>query len=97
MNCFIFERISRSCVVPAKSEVNEGWEIVQINVSRFIQLVHFKNKMVVQCFKSLPSNTGGAALIPGWGANIPFVSQPKSQTIKQTQYWSALSRANPLF
>ena len=49
MNYFIFERISRSCVVPAKSEVNEVWEILQINISRFIQLVHFKNKMVVQC------------------------------------------------
>ena len=49
VNYFIFERISRSCVVPAKSEVNEVWEILQINISRFIQLVHFKNKMVVQC------------------------------------------------
>ena len=65
MSYFIFERISRSCVAPAKPEVNEGWEIVQINVSSFIQLVYFK--MVVQCLKSLSSKTGGAGSISWLG------------------------------
>ena len=36
--------------------------------------------------KTLPSNAGGAGLIPGWGAKIPDASQPKNQTIKQKQY-----------
>ena len=30
-----------------------------------------------------PSNVGGAALIPGWGAGIPHDSQPKSQNMGQ--------------
>ena len=36
--------------------------------------------------KTLPSNTGGPGLIPGWGAGIPHTSQPENQNIKQKQY-----------
>ena len=36
--------------------------------------------------KTLPSNTGGACSIPGWGAKIPHVSWPKNQNIDQKQY-----------
>ena len=33
--------------------------------------------------KTLFSSTGGAASIPGWGAEIPHVLEPKDQNIKQ--------------
>ena len=33
--------------------------------------------------KTLPSNSGGAGLIPGWGAKIPLVFEAKNQNIKQ--------------
>ena len=36
--------------------------------------------------KTLPSNSGGAGLIPGRGAKIPHASGPKNQNIKQKQY-----------
>ena len=36
--------------------------------------------------KTLPSNAGGAGLIPGQGLKILHVSQPKNQNIKQKQY-----------
>ena len=36
--------------------------------------------------KTLPSNAGGAGLIPGQGAMILHVLQPKNQNIKQKQY-----------
>ena len=29
------------------------------------------------------SSTGGAGLLPGWGAKIPYVSRPKNQNLKQ--------------
>ena len=32
-----------------------------------------------------PSNAGDAGSIPGWVAEIPHASQPKSQNIKQKQ------------
>ena len=35
--------------------------------------------------KTLPFNTGGRGLIPGWGAGIPHTSQPENQNIKQKQ------------
>ena len=35
-------------------------------------------------FKTSPSNTGGASLIPGCGAKIPHASWPKN-LIKQKQ------------
>ena len=40
--------------------------------------------------KTLPSNAGGAGLIPGWGAKIPNASQPKN--IKQKQYCNKFSK-----
>ena len=36
--------------------------------------------------KTSPSNAGGASLIPGQGAKIPYASRPKNQNIKQKQY-----------
>ena len=36
--------------------------------------------------KTLPSNAGGAGLIPGQGAKIPHPLQPNNQNIKQKQY-----------
>ena len=33
--------------------------------------------------KTLPSNTGGAGLLPGRGAKIPYVSRPKYQNLKR--------------
>ena len=38
--------------------------------------------------KTLPSSTGGAGLIPGWGAKIPNDSWPKNQNQKQKQYYN---------
>ena len=35
--------------------------------------------------KTSPSNAGGAGSIPGQGAKIPHVLQPKNQSIKQKQ------------
>ena len=34
--------------------------------------------------KTLPSNAGGTRLIPGRGAGIPHVSQPKNQNINRS-------------
>ena len=36
-------------------------------------------------FKTMPSNAGGADLIPGQGNKIPCASQSKNQNIKQKQ------------
>ena len=36
--------------------------------------------------KNLPSNAGGAGLIPGWGTKISHASWPKNQNIKQEQH-----------
>ena len=36
--------------------------------------------------KTLPSNAGDAGSIPGQGAKIQHVSQPKSQNIRQKEY-----------
>ena len=36
--------------------------------------------------KTSPSNAEGVGSIPGWGAKIPHVSQPKNQNTKQKQY-----------
>ena len=36
--------------------------------------------------ETLPSNAGGAGLIPGLGAGIPHALWPGSQNIKQKQY-----------
>ena len=35
--------------------------------------------------KTLPSNSGCAGSISGWGAKIPHASWPKHQSIKQKQ------------
>ena len=42
--------------------------------------------------KTLPSNAGGAGLIPGWGAKIPHTSRPKNQNIKQKQYCNKFNK-----
>ena len=42
--------------------------------------------------KTLPSNAGGAGLIPGWGAKIPRASWPKNQNIKQKQYCNKFNK-----
>lgn len=39
-----------------------------------------------------PSNAGGAAWIPGWGARIPCTSGPKHQNIKQKQYCNKFNK-----
>ena len=36
--------------------------------------------------KTSPSSAGSAGSIPGWGAEIPHVSRPKNQNIKQKRY-----------
>ena len=36
--------------------------------------------------KTSISNAWGAGSVPGWGAKIPHVSQPKNQNIEQKQY-----------
>ena len=36
--------------------------------------------------KTLPSNAGGAGLIPSWGAKIPHAWWPKTKNIKKKQY-----------
>ena len=43
-----------------------------------LYLMDFPGSPVV---KTLPSNAGGAGLIPGQGAKIPHASQPKYQNI----------------
>ena len=42
--------------------------------------------------KTLPSNSGGAGSIPGWGTKIPRASQPKNQNIKQKQYCNKFNK-----
>ena len=42
--------------------------------------------------KTLPSNAGGAGLIPSWGAEIPHDSRPKNQNIKQEQYCNKFNK-----
>ena len=44
-------------------------------------------------FKTLPSNAGGAGLIPGQGAKIPHALWPKIQnTEKQKQYCNKFNK-----
>ena len=50
---------------------------------------HFPGSPVVE---TLPSNAGGAGLIPGWGAKIPRALQPKDQNIKQKQYCNKFNK-----
>ena len=42
--------------------------------------------------KTLPSNAGGAGLIPGRGAKSPYASWPKNQNIKQKQYCNKFNK-----
>ena len=42
--------------------------------------------------KTSPSNRGVVDLIPGWGAEIPYASWPKTQNIKQEQYRNKFSK-----
>ena len=42
--------------------------------------------------KTLPSNTGSASSIPGQGTRIPHTLWPKSQNIKQKQYYSKFNK-----
>ena len=42
--------------------------------------------------KTSPSNAGGAGLIPGQEAKIPYASQPKNQNIKQKQYCNKFNK-----
>ena len=42
--------------------------------------------------KTLPSNEGGVASIPGQGAKIPHASGPKNQNIKQKQYCNKFNK-----
>ena len=44
-----------------------------------------RTSLVVQCFKTSPSNAEGAGSTPGQGAKILHPSQPKNQNIKQKQ------------
>ena len=42
--------------------------------------------------KTLFSSTGGAGSIPGRGAEIPHVLEPKNQNIKQKQYCNKICK-----
>ena len=42
--------------------------------------------------KTLPSNAGGADLIPGQEAKIPHALQPRNQNIKQKQYCNKFNK-----
>ena len=42
--------------------------------------------------KTSPSNAGAAGSIPGQGAKIPHVLQPKNQNIKHKQYCNEFSK-----
>ena len=42
--------------------------------------------------KTLPSNAGGAGLIPGRGLKIPHDLQPKNQNTKEKQYCNKFSK-----
>ena len=42
--------------------------------------------------KTSLSNTGGARLIPGWGAKISHASWPKNRKIKQKQYCTKFNK-----
>ena len=42
--------------------------------------------------KTLPSNSGCAGSISGWGAKIPHASWPKHQSIKQKQCCNKLNK-----
>ena len=43
--------------------------------------------------KTLPSNVGGAGLIPGWGDKIPqSLQRKKTQSIKQKQYCNQFNK-----
>ena len=41
-----------------------------------------ETSLAAQWLKTLPSNVRDVGLISGWGANIPRVSWPKNQNIK---------------
>ena len=34
----------------------------------------------------------GMGLIPGWETKIPYASQPRTQSIKQKQYWNQFNK-----
>ena len=42
--------------------------------------------------KTYPSIAGHVDLIPGWGDKIPCALQPKSQNIKQEQYYNKFNK-----
>ena len=42
--------------------------------------------------KTLPSNAGGADLIPDRGAEIPHAWRPRNQNIKQEQYCNKFNK-----
>ena len=44
--------------------------------------------------KTLPPSAGGVGSIPGQGAKFPHAFWPKSQDIKQREYWSKFHKAN---
>ena len=39
-----------------------------------------------------PSSSNAGSLIPGWGAEIPHVSQPRNQNIRQKQYCNKFNK-----
>ena len=42
--------------------------------------------------KTAPFNAKGSGSISGWGAEIPYISQPKNQNRKQKQYCNRFSK-----
>ena len=60
--------------------------VVQPEIRSYrLEIDHRRASLVIQCLR-LGSRATRAGRIPGWGARIPYVSEPKNQNIKQKQY-----------
>ena len=68
------------------------WYIIQWSIIQSLKRREswgFSGSPVV---KTLPSNAGGAELIPDQGTKIPHALWPKNQNIKQKQYCNKFNK-----
>ena len=74
-------------------DVDTHWFLVgsssTMNLFKEYRKRDFPDRPVVE---TLPSNVGGAGLIPSPGAKIPHASGPKNQNIKQKQYCNKFNK-----
>ena len=79
------QKVWSANVAIVQAEMSEAWTQVR--------MAEYGGKGILPAggpvHKMSPSNAGGADLIPGWGAKIPYASHPNSpkpQKTKQKQY-----------